>query len=355
MIAGLLLALSFLVRAAETPDAAVARVLTTVAALVAQEPGKDARDRAALRKKAFAAGAALKPFGWRAAAPLGTAARDKKRPATVRFFAVDFLAHLMDPAAYAPLSAVLLDADEEEQTRSAAAQALGALDLPPEPARKTFCAAFAQEGLSDALVEDLLIPMTRLGCADPAPLVRFARSLGPRPAGRDLSRALRAVAVVARSRGEAADRALLALVAYYPPRSAPRAAVIAALPAHQDELVTALPAEAYPAVADALRSETGEPKNALVLLKLTGAFGPRANDLLLSFAAHPDAEMVAESAEALARLKDVRALPVLEPILKGALTDPRFSPKDGHPDPGKLLARIEAAVEVLRLTRDQRR
>jgi hypothetical protein len=66
---------------------------------------------------------------------------------------------------------------------------------------------------------------------------------------------------------------------------------------------------------------------------------------------HPDAEVLASAAEALVVFKRVEAVPALESVVAGAMNDPRFSPKDGRPDPAASLARIEKALDALRRAR----
>jgi hypothetical protein len=290
---------------ATAPEAQVARALARVDALVAQEPGRDAPAVAGLDRRAEAVFDEIAPLGRRAVAPLGDAARDLKRTPKSRLFAVTFLSRLGDPASFRPLSDVLLDPEQDDDVRLSAAQGLAGLDIPLESARKTFCAALAQPQLPRPALDEALIALARLGCADPAPLERAARSFGPRPDARDLSTARRALVALARSRGDASVRRLLALAAYFPSRSAARAAAIAALGTRPADIVALAP-ESLPVVRDLLRSETDDPGTMLVLVPLAGAFGPAADGLLLPLASHPDAEVRAAAAEALARRKRPR-------------------------------------------------
>jgi hypothetical protein len=336
---------------AQTPAAKVANAMARVDALTAQESGKDARDVAALDLRAEAVFKDVAPLRWRAAAPLGEATRDAKRSPKSRLFAVTFLARLNDPAAFVPLSGVLLDADQDPETRLSAAQGLAALDVAPGAARKAFCAAAAQPGLPRPVLDETLIALDRLGCGEPAPLEKAARAYGPRPEGRDLVTARRALLALARSRDDASVRRLLALAGYFPSRSGGRAAAIEALGTRRDDLATALAPEARPFVRDALRSETAEPATMLILIRLADAFGPAADEYLVPLASHPDAEVLAAAAEALARRKAVPALPALEAVLAGALSDPRFGPRPDGKDPAQFLARLEAATAILRRAR----
>jgi hypothetical protein len=330
------------------PALAVRLALARVDALVAQEPGQDARVVAELDRRAEDVYKQIAPFGWRAAAPLGDAARDRKRSAKLRLFAVTFLAKIHDPASFGPLSDVVLDPAQDAEARLSAAQGLAALDVPPESTRKTLCGALTQEDLPRPVLDEALIALTRLGCADPAPLERAARLFGARPDGRDLVTVRRALDALARSRGEAPVRRLFVLETYFPSRSAARVAALAALEARQADLVRALAPEALPVVRDALRDETDDPATMLALIRLADAFGPESTAMLLPLASHSDAEVLADAAEALARRKAVAALPALEAAAAGAMTDPRFEPKPGRPDPARLLERIEAAAETLR-------
>jgi hypothetical protein len=351
MSGALLLVLFAAFARAQDPAADVARALARVDRLVAQEAGRDASAVAVLDRRAIAVFKDVALLGWRAAAPLGEAARDPKRRAKTRLFAVTFLARLNDPAAFEPLSSVMLDDEQDADVRLSAAQGLEALDVPPDAPRKAFCSALGRPGLPRPVFDETLIALTRLGCVDPAPLERAARRFGPRPGGRDLVAARRALDALARSPGQAPLRRLLALEDYFPSRSAARAAAIEALAERPADLAALAP-QALPVVRDALRSETAEPATMLALVPLADAFGPAADELLLPLAAHPDAEVLAAAAEALARRRLVAALPALDAVIAGAISDPRFAPKPGRPDPARLLERLEVAAAALRRARD---
>ena len=333
------------------PALAVHFAMARIDALVAQESGQDARVVAELDRRAEAEFKGIAPLGWRAAAPLGEAAQDQKRAPKSRLFAVVFLGRLHDVAAFEPLSNVLLDPGEDVDARLSAAQGVAALDAPPEAARKVLCAAVAQPDLPRAILDEALIALPRLGCPAPGPLERAARLFGPRPKDAALADVRRALDALAKSRGDEPVRRLFVLADYFPSRTPARAAVLSALATRQTDLATALAPQALPFVRDALRSETSEPATMLVLIRLADALGPDADALLVPLASHPDAEVLAAAAEALARRKAVAALPALEAVLAHPLDDPRFGPQPGRPDPAALLARIEAATASLRRTR----
>ncbi|HXS99318.1 MAG TPA: hypothetical protein VN915_01440 [Elusimicrobiota bacterium] len=333
------------------PVVAVRLAMARIDALVAKETGRDAAVVAELDRKADAEFKGLAPLGWRAAAPLGEAAADKTRAPKTRFFAVVFLGELHDVAAFEPLSRVLLDEGADPEARLSAAQGVAALDAPPEAERKVLCAAVAQPELPRPVLDESLIALTRLGCPEPAPLERAARLFGPRPADADLADARRALQALAKTRGEEPVRRLLVLSVYFPSGTPARAAAIDALAARQADLVSALAPQALSVVRGLLRAETADPATMLTLIRLADAFGPEADEMLVPLASHPDAEVLAAAAEALARRKAVAALPALEAVLAHPLDDPRFGPKPGRPDPAALLARIEAATAVLRRAR----
>jgi len=333
---------------AQDPGPVVARVMSRVDALVAREPGHDALLIDGLDRRAEALFAEISPLGWRAAGPLGDAARQPGRSPKARIFAVTFLSKLRDPAAFGPLSEVLLDREQDADVRLSAAQGLNGLDAPPKAARRTFCAALAEPDAPRPVSDQVLIALARLGCDDPAPLTAAARAFGARPSAADLASARSALTALGLSPGEAAARDLIALVGWYPPGGAARAAAVSALARHRADLATTLLPRALPAVREALRTETDSPATMLDLIALADSFGPAGDELLLPLASHPDPEVLAAAAEALARRKATAALPRLEEILAGALADPRYAPKPGRPDPAFLLSRLESAVQILR-------
>lgn len=333
--------------------ALVAAVLAKTDALVAAQAGKDAREIAALDRRAEALAAELKPAGWRAAAPLGAAALDPKRPAKVRLFATSYLAFTADPAAFAPMEDVLLDATAPDFVRSLAAQSLPALGASDASVSRALCGALAREDLPREAADLALIPLARLGCRDAAALVRLARAGGPRPAGRDLASAGAALAALGASKGPETAKALLALVAYFPPEGDARARAIAALDARRAELAAWAVPETLPAVVEALRSESGRWDSMLPLIRIASALGPDTAPSLVRLSRHPDAEVLACAMEALASfgLPQPAVVPVLDAVIAGAMTDPRFSPKPGRPDPAALLARLEKVSAALKRLR----
>ena len=146
-------------------------------------------------------------------------------------------------------------------------------------------------------------------------------------------------------------RELLDLVAHFPARGEARAAAIKALDARRAEISTWLAPEALPVVAEALRSESDRADTMLPLIRLAVALGPDAAPALSRLSDHPDAEVLAEAAEALVLFKRVEAIPDLEAVVAGAMRDPRFSPREGRPDPAASLARVEKALDALRRAR----
>jgi hypothetical protein len=333
--------------------ALVASVLAKTEGLVAAQAGKDARDVAALDRRAEALAEDLKPAGWLAAAPLGAAARDHERPAKVRLFATSYLGFIADPAAFAPLEDVLLDARQPAFVRSLAAQSLPGTGAPDAAVSRALCAALAQEELPREAAEIALLPLSRLGCPEPSALVRLAKSAGPRPSGRDLALVGQAAAALAASRGAESGRALLSLVSYFPPQGDARARAIAALDARRAELAAWLAPETLPAVVEALRTEGPRWDTMLALVRAASALGSDAAPALARLSRHSDAEVLVAAAEALAAagLPQPKAAADFESIAAGAMSDPRFSPREGRPDPAALLARLEKAIAALKRLR----
>jgi hypothetical protein len=350
MIAGLLLALA-LPAHAQTPQAVVARVMARAEKLEASQKGKDAREIAKLDRKAEELSKDLKPLGWRAVPALAAAAQDLKRPPKVRLLAASFLALVRDPAAAPALADILLNPEQTPFVRSLAAQSLPGQGAPDSVVRGALCRAVAQPELPREVLDDALLPLARLGCPDPAALVRVARSFGPRPAGRDLDLVNAALSTLGRSHGSASGKALLSLVAYFPAQGAPRASAIKALDLRRAEIAVWLAPEALPVVSEALRSESENPETMLALIRVSSELGPDMGPALARLSRHPDAEVLASAAEALVAFKRVEAIPALESVVAGAMNDPRFSPKDGRPDPAATLARIEKALDALRRLR----
>jgi hypothetical protein len=350
MIAALLLALA-LPAHAETPQAAVARVMAKAEKLVAAESGKDANEIRDRDHQAENLSKELKPFGWKAAPALGAAAQDLRRPAKVRLFATSFLALIRDPAALPPLEDILLNAEQDPGVRAVAAQSLPGQGAADAAVREALCKALAQPELPREVLSEALIPASRLGCLEPTALARIARSFGARPIEKDMPLVGAAIAALGRSRGADSGKALLALISYFPPLGAPRASAIAALDSRRAEISDWLAPEALPVVTEALRSESDRWDTMIPLIHLASALGPGAAPALSRLSRHPDAEVLAEAAEALVAFKRVEALPALEAVVAGAMNDPRFSPKEGRPDPAVSLARLEKAVAALRRAR----
>lgn len=335
---------------AQNASAVVDRTMRKVDILLASESGKDAREAADTDKAAERLFAEIKPLGWRAAAPLGAAAREAARPPKSRLIAVSFLGLLADPAAFRPLEAVLRDEAQEPYVRAAAAQSLPGQGLDAKTTSKALCSALVP--MPPREVEDaVLVAVAPFGCAEADGLAAAARAFGPRPAGRDLGTARKALEALGRSRGGSTARALLDLVVYFPAGGDARAAAILALDARRAELAAWREADAAPVVEDALRTETSRPDVMVPLVRLAAAMGPRLAPSLERLSRHADAEVLVEAAEALAAQGRVKALPALKDAVAGAMTDPRFSPKEGRPDPAVLLSRLDKAVAALEKTK----
>jgi hypothetical protein len=350
MIATLLLALC-LPASAETPQAVISRALARAEKLVAAQKGKDAREIRDLDTEAENLSKDLKPLGWKAAAALGASVQDLKRPEKVRLFAVSFLGLIRDPAAFPPLEDILLNQEQTPSVRAMAAQSLPGQGAPDAAVSKALCAALAQADLPREVLSEIMLPLSRLGCPEPAALERLARSFGPRPDGKDQPLVIAALAALGRSHGTASGRAILSLITYFPSIGEPRASAIKALDARRAEIASWLAPEAMPVVAEALRSESKRWDTMIPLIHIAVALGPDAGPALARLSRHPDAEVLAEAAEALLVFKRVEELPALESVIAGSLNDPRFSPKEGRPDPAFSLARLEKAAAALRRAR----
>lgn len=346
----LLLALA-LNASAQTPHAVVARTMARAEKLVAAQKGKDAWERRDLDRAAQSLYQDIKPLGWKAAPALAEAVADLKRPPKVRLFAVSFLALIRDPAAFPPLEDILLNPEQDPGVRALAAQSLPGQGVPDATVSKALCAALAQERLPREVLDDAMMSLGRYGCRDHAGLVRVARSFGPRPAAKDLPVVVAALGALGRSRGAASGKELLALIGWFPARGDARAAAIRALDARRSEVASWLAPEALPVVAEALRSESERWDAMLPLVRLAVVLGPDAGPALSRLSSHPDAEVLAEAAEAMVLFKRVEAIPALDAVVAGAMSDPRFSPKEGRPDPAALLSRLEKAVDALRRAR----
>lgn len=349
----LLLALSASAAApASGPAADVKAAFGRISALLAAQKGRHAGDIDALDRKALAEGPALTRHGWRAVEPLAAVAKDLARPRKERLLAVSFLALTGDPLAAGPLADVLHDARQDPFARAAAAESLAGLPVSKETARRALTLALADPALPREALEPALITTAALGLSDAEPGRLAARRLGPRPEGRELATARLALRALGRTRGAGAVDALLDLLAFYPPGGAARGDVVAALEAKRADLLVFRRPQARAAIEDALRAESGEPARMLVLVRLSAAFGPELAPALARLARHPDAEVLTSAAEALVKLADRetarKALPELEAVVAGALSDPRFSPKEGRPDPAELLTRLEEAVAALK-------
>lgn len=350
MIAALGLALA-LNASAQTPQAVVARTMARAEKLVAAQNGKDAWERSDLDRQAEGLYKDIKPLGWKAAPALAAAVADLKRPPKVRLFAVSFLALVRDPAAFPPLEDILLNPEQDPTVRALAAQSLPGQGAPDASVSKTLCATLAQKDLPREVLDDVMMSLGRYGCVEPAGLVRLARAFGPRPGAKDLPVVAAALGALGRSRGAASGKELLALIGWFPARGDARAAAIKALDARRAEVADWLAPEALPVVAEALRSESDRWDSMLPLIRLAVALGPEAGPALARLSNHPDAEVLADAAEAMVLFKRVEAIPDLEAVLAGAMRDPRFSPKEGRTDPSVLLARLEKAVDALRRAR----
>jgi hypothetical protein len=351
-VRGILFALLALPASAAAPAVDVEKAFARISALLAAQRGQHAGDIDALDKLALAEEAGFKRHGWRAVEPLAAVASDLKRPMKERLFAASFLARTGDPLAAAALEEILLDSKQDPLVRGSAAESLAALPITRATARRILTAALADPALPREVLEPVLAKAALTGLSDAETGRLVLRRLGARPEGRAREAARLAAAALGRTYGAGAVDALLDLLRWYPADSALRGDVVAALAAKRRDLLTFRRAQARPALEEALRSETAHPARMVLLSRLGADYGPELAPALARLARHPDAEVLVEAAEGLARVKDReaarRALPEFEAVVAGALSDPRFSPKDGRPDPAALLGRLERAVAALK-------
>lgn len=349
------LALAFLLAspAAASPESDVAKAFSRIHVLLASEKGLDARSIAALDKKARAEGGALEKHGWRAAEPLGAVARDLSRPLKERLLAVAFLAATRDALAAEPLFAVLREPKQDAQVRGAAAESLAGLPLRRAHARRLFDEALADAALPREASEPALSKAALIGFEKAETGRLLARRLGSRPEGRAREAARRCLAALGRTHGAGAADALLDLLGWYPADSLLRGDAVAALDAKRADLLAFRRPQARVALEELLRAESSRPLSMVTLVRLSRDFGPELAPALSRLSRHPDAEVLVESAEALVTLGDkdsaARAVPELEAVAAGALSDPRFSPLEGRPDPAALLTRLEKALPKLKV------
>lgn len=348
----LLAALLAFPAAAASPAADVEKAFTRIAALLVSQKGRHAGDIDALDRQALAEGEPLRRHGWRAVEPLAAVAADLRRPPKERLFAASFLARTGDPLAAGPLGDILIDAEQDAFVRGAAAESLAALPVTRATARRLLTAALADPLLPREALEPALTKASLTGLSDAETGRLLLRRLGPRPEGRSREAARLAVVALGRTYGAGAVDALLDLLRWYPADSALRGDVVSALAAKRRDLLTFRRAEARAPLEDALRSETAHPARMVLLARLGAEYGPELAPALARLSRHPDAEVLVEAAEGLVRQRDRDAardaLPAFEAAAAGALSDPRFSPKDGRPDPAALLARLERAIAALK-------
>jgi hypothetical protein len=341
------------VPASATPESDVAKAFSRIHALLASEKGLDARSIAGLDKLARAEGTALEKHGWRAVAPLGAVAQDLARPMKERLLAVAFLARTGDPLASGPLAAVLADPRQDPAVRGAAAETLAGLPLSRAHARRVLDEALARPELPREALEPALAKASRVGFEKAETGRLLLRRLGARPDARGLAAARLALSGLARTHGAGAVDALLDLLGWYPADSPLRGDAVAALAEKRGDLLAVRRPEARTALEGLLRSESARPDAMVTLTRLSAEYGPELAPALARLSRHPDAEVLVEGAEALLRLKDkdsaARALPELEAVAAGALSDPRFSPLEGRPDPAGLLSRLERALGGLKV------
>ncbi|MBI3551171.1 MAG: HEAT repeat domain-containing protein [Elusimicrobia bacterium] len=344
MIAGLVLAA--ILSAAETPRQAVERVFSRVEALEARQFNQDARAVRELDRQIEALKPEIVALGGEAVAPLSGIAGDAKRSEKTRLWALSFLALTRDPGSLNPLKSALYDAKTPPLLRAEAAAAVPGLDLGSAAKRGVLCDALKLELPPDAL-RQTLFALSRLGCDETSGLETRALEYGSTPSAKQAPLVGYAAAALGVSKPVGAARTLWRLFDFFAKRSPQRLAVLQALLA-QRENQRVFEKEALGRAQDALLSESEAPANAIAAARLLASFDDEAAaPLLLRFLKNKDAEVVAECAEALARLKANEAKAPLRKILDEVASDPRFAPIPGKPEPRELVSRIQKALDSL--------
>lgn len=168
-------------------------------------------------------------LGRPAVAPLGLIAQDRRRPTTVRRWALHFAVYIGDPSAIPFTERILLDPAQPVPLRSDAATHLLSLDGKGDKALKAVCSVIEDSRLDGRLLRKLLIELSRRGCPDTRALARWAVRFGPRPSREDAHNAHWILEALERSRSASAAKALLDLFRFYPPGSKERQRALDAL------------------------------------------------------------------------------------------------------------------------------
>jgi hypothetical protein len=341
----LLLPLLSLAASAATLDSALGRL----DALVRAQENKPANEIRELDKKIGALEPEFVKTGPPAVAPLVAVVRDAAKPLKERVWAVNFLALLADPAAFAPLSALALDKGLPDVVRAQALSAAASTGVDEPALRRLACGALAQEDLPAEPLREALLTASRVGCEEPRLLSRRAKDQGSHPdEGPGAQLADLAIRGLGRSHPAAAAGELLGLFAFYRKGVPQRGQALTALLA-QGENLKGGKAQTVARACEALIEEGPSPANAQAALRLIVALDGRACESeLLRELKNADPDVVTADAEALAALGLTSAIAPLSKILDGAVSDDRFGPRPGKADPVQLLDRIQRALIRLR-------
>lgn len=329
---------------AQGPESDVARVFGEIERLEREQVNKTADVIRVGDRRAHALAPSVLRWGHKVIPPLEAIARDAGKPAKTRQLAVSVIGLTRDPGAFPPLRAMLLDSALPDGLRSEAAVGLGGTTVSKAARREAFCSALREDALPPQALREALIAVSTLGCDDAALLERRARLLSLSPNGADAERARLILAALGRTPAPEAGDALWRLFGDYAAGSPQREAALTALLADPARLA-ALGSRNEPRALRAVSEESGRAENAVLAARLAARVGtPRCADALRRLLRHGDAEVVAEAAEGLARLKWAKAKKDLAGVVERAHDDARFAPKPGRPDPAIQLARVRAAL-----------
>lgn len=278
---------------------------------------------------------------------LGEIARDKKRARKTRLWALSFASLTGDPGAFPALEATLLDRDEHPDLREAAASYIAA--LPPEAAsparrRRTLCAPLSEENLPRTLVIELAHHAARFGCGEIDAVAARAREFGHRPEGLDGRAARDLIGALADSADGRAVEVLAGLLAHYPALSPQRVAILRALLGRREVPPPSSAALIRQALSDDRKSK---PASILGIRLLSKMKDDLSTGLFIQELAHPEPEVVAEAAKALASGGAKNGIPAIEDVLYNIIDDPRFAPAPGR-DPADLVNQIQSALTALK-------
>jgi HEAT repeat protein len=290
----------------------------------------------------------LTALGEKATPALKWYATQKKRPLSVRLYAVATMGLIGDLRTHATLKTLVRDKAEDPGLRSAALQAIAGLKLPARE-RWRFLEEAAATGHPETVRREAFVQLAVVPGEDADLLEAAAKRFGAKPKDAKELTAGHAIKALQISRSNDAEAALFRLLSYFHVGHSLRAKALTALSHRrlilgQGRLGRKLGGDEFSTLTRVIFDEKGELP--LQAARLLGSLADRraTKPLIRVLRRKQDPALVTAAALSLKAIGDPKGVAAVNKLLANLVSDTRFRPAPGKPDPRQYALQVRRAA-----------